>query len=134
MTGPEEDVLDHERERTAQSVQRTADSLERTQLSWVRTCVTLIGAGFGLDRGLAALYRAQLLDGTIWLEGARASAIALASVGTVTLVLATWRHLQRARSLRREHPGIIHVLPILLTSALVIVLGMALTVVLLLLD
>jgi putative membrane protein len=134
MTEPGEDALDHERERTAQSVQRTADSLERTQLSWVRTCVTLIGAGFGLDRGLAALYRAQLLDGTLWLEGARVSAIALASVGTVTLVLASWRHLQRAGDLKRTHPGVIHLLPILLTSALVIFLGVALTVVLLRLD
>jgi putative membrane protein len=134
MTLPDEDTLDYERERTAQSVQRTADSLERTQLSWVRTCVTLIGAGFGLDRGLAALHRAHLLDGTFWLAGARISAIALASVGTVTLVLATWRHLQRARSIRREHPGVIHLLPILLTSALVTFLGVALTAVLLVIE
>ena len=134
MIGPEGDALDHERERTAQSVQRTADSLERTQLSWVRTCVTLIGAGFGLDRGLAALHRAQLLEGLVWLEGARVSALALASVGTVTLVLATWRHLQRARALNRQHPGIIHLLPVLLVSGLVTFLGVALTAVLLLLD
>jgi len=56
------------------------------------------------------------------------------SVGAVTLVLASWRHLQRAADLKRTHPGVIHLLPILLTSALVIFLGVALTVVLLRLD
>jgi len=36
-------------ENTELSKERTKQAADRTQMAWIRTCLTLIGFGFGID-------------------------------------------------------------------------------------
>ena len=38
--------------------QRNRDAAERTLMAWIRTCLSLISFGFGLDKIIAAIDRA----------------------------------------------------------------------------
>ncbi|MFN0017255.1 MAG: DUF202 domain-containing protein [Pirellulaceae bacterium] len=114
------------------AVQRTELALDRTQLAWIRTAFTLISAGFAIDKGGEALHEARVLAGTNWVSTSHFSGIFLAAAATAFLLIASVAYLQQSRDLARLRGATPPWLPpALLISLLVVVLGSALSMLLL---
>ena len=114
------------------AVLRTELALDRTQLAWVRTAFTLITAGFAIDKGGAALHEARVLAGTNWVSTSHFSGIFLAAAATTFLLIASVAYLQQSRALARlKGVGPSWFPPALLVSLLVVLLGSALSILLL---
>ncbi len=114
------------------AVQRTELALDRTQLAWVRTAFTLITAGMAIDKGGEALHEARVLAGKNWVSTSHFGGISLAAASTVFLLIASVEYLRQSRALARlkgAQPPLF--LPALLISLLVVVLGSALSILLL---
>ena len=114
------------------AVQRTELALDRTQLAWVRTAFTLITAGMAIDKGGEALHEARVLAGKNWVSTSHFAGISLAAVATLFLLIASVAYFQQSRTLARlkgAEPSLFP--PALLVSLLVVVLGSALSILLL---
>ncbi len=83
---------------TRLSVERTRLSYERTLMSWLRTSVSLISFGFTIYK----FFQFELNDGLVpyRLIGPREFALALITMGLLSLLLATIQHSQSMRALR----------------------------------
>ncbi len=79
--------------------QRNRDAAERTLMAWIRTCLSLISFGFGLDKIIAAIDRASGSSGPR--PGVIAVALAFICTGIVAMAVATAQHLQELRRLQR---------------------------------
>ncbi|WP_255089987.1 YidH family protein [Synechococcus sp. Tobar12-5m-g] len=77
--------------------QRNRDAAERTLMAWIRTCLSLISFGFGLDKIVAAIKSQNGVAGHAGL-GVRLVSMAFVLTGMVAMVAAT---LQHRRELRR---------------------------------
>ncbi|MGB7565460.1 MAG: DUF202 domain-containing protein [Prochlorococcaceae cyanobacterium] len=78
--------------------QRNRDAAERTLMAWIRTCLSLISFGFGLDKIVAAIKSQG--DGVVGHAGLGVRLVSMAFVltGMVAMASAT---LQHRRDLRR---------------------------------
>lgn len=77
--------------------QRNRDAAERTLMAWIRTCLSLISFGFGLDKIVAAIRsRGGVRMHAEW--SVRLIAIAFILTGVIAMVAATRQH---GRNLRR---------------------------------
>jgi putative membrane protein len=78
--------------------QRNRDAAERTLMAWIRTCLSLISFGFGLDKIVAAIKsQGDGVEGHAGL-GVRLVSMAFVVTGMVAMAAAT---LQHRRDLRR---------------------------------
>jgi putative membrane protein len=78
--------------------QRNRDAAERTLMAWIRTCLSLISFGFGLDKIVAAINsQGDGVEGHAGL-GVRLVSMAFVVTGMVAMAAAT---LQHRRDLRR---------------------------------
>ncbi|MFZ4565627.1 MAG: YidH family protein [Prochlorococcaceae cyanobacterium] len=81
--------------------QRNRDAAERTLMAWIRTCLSLISFGFGLDKIVAAIRsRGGVRMHAEW--SVRGIAIAFIITGVVAMVAATRQHDRNLRRLLRE--------------------------------
>jgi len=80
--------------------QRNRDAAERTLMAWIRTCLSLISFGFGLDRIVLAIDRATNSSGPR--PGLIAVALAFVFTGILAMVGATVQHLRELRRLQRN--------------------------------
>lgn len=115
------------------AIQRTDWALERTQLSWVRTSFAVISAGLALDKGTEALHEARLLKGSNWVAGGHVGGVLLSALAALLLVIATVHYHQRQRQLAlacKNPPSPIQ--PVAIISWLVVLLGTAVSLLLLL--
>lgn len=80
--------------------QRNRDAAERTLMAWIRTCLSLISFGFGLDKIVAAIDRASGDSGPR--PGVLAVAMSFVVTGIVAMAAATAQHLRELRRLSRS--------------------------------
>ncbi|MFM9109583.1 MAG: YidH family protein [Prochlorococcaceae cyanobacterium] len=82
--------------------QRNRDAAERTLMAWIRTCLSLISFGFGLERIVAAIN--ANLSGVMGRPGLGVRLISLAFVltGVVAMAAATVQHRRNLRRLLRD--------------------------------
>jgi putative membrane protein len=80
--------------------QRNRDAAERTLMAWIRTCLSLISFGFGLDKIVAAIDRASGDQGPR--PGVISVALAFVFTGILAMAAATVQHVRELRRLRRD--------------------------------
>ncbi|QKD83686.1 DUF202 domain-containing protein [Thermoleptolyngbya sichuanensis A183] len=82
--------------------ERNRAAAERTLLAWIRTSLSLIGFGFGIDQIVTAIQRTRRLDylGTMYL--ARITGLAFIAVGLYAMLSATIEHRQELRRIQRD--------------------------------
>ena len=80
--------------------QRNRDAAERTLMAWIRTCLSLISFGFGLDKIVAAIDRATGDQGPR--PGVISVALAFVFTGILSMAAATVQHLRELKRLRRD--------------------------------
>jgi len=82
--------------------QRNRDAAERTLMAWIRTCLSLISFGFGLDKIVAAIRsRGGVRMHAEW--SVRLIAIAFILTGVIAMVAATRQHGRNLRRLLRDN-------------------------------
>ena len=78
--------------------QRNRDAAERTLMAWIRTCLSLISFGFGLDKIIAAIDRAAASGDVQAQRGVQLVAAGFVITGILAMAGAT---VQYRRELRR---------------------------------
>jgi inner membrane protein YidH len=107
---------------TALAFDRTRASYERTMMSWIRTATSLITFGFSVYKffQIEAVTNKQIGK----LVGPREFAMALVSIGLISLVLATLEYRQNIRRLGAQYGGSPRSLAVAM-AALISLLGIA---------
>jgi putative membrane protein len=82
--------------------QRNRDGAERTLMAWIRTCLSLISFGFGLDKIVAAINSRN--PGQIGNPGWSVQLVAMAFIvtGVVAMAAATRQHSRNLKRLLRD--------------------------------
>jgi putative membrane protein len=87
-------------ERTDMAFERTRLAAERTLMAWIRTSLSLISFGFTIYKFLQEMAKAEKL--TIQDNGPRNFGLALISLGTVGLIVASIQHVTLMKDLRKH--------------------------------
>ncbi|MGK7929200.1 MAG: YidH family protein [Spirulina sp.] len=80
--------------------ERNRAAAERTLMAWIRTCLSLISFGFGIDRIVAAIEKIQANVDPIRLS--RLLGLAFIALGTYAMMSAAIEHRQELRHIQRS--------------------------------
>ena len=80
--------------------QRNRNAAERTLMAWIRTCLSLISFGFGLDKIINALGRDT--DNRLTRLGVTPIAMTFVLTGIVAMIAATLQHRRELKRLARD--------------------------------
>lgn len=84
--------------------ERNRAAAERTLMAWIRTCLSLISFGFGVDRIITALQKSVVydyIDDPLHLT--RILGLSFIGIGTVAIVLAALEHRQELHHIKQEN-------------------------------
>ncbi len=82
--------------------ERNRAAAERTLLAWIRTSLSLIGFGFGIDQIVTAIQRTRRLDDLETMYLARITGLAFIAVGLYALLSAAIEHRRELRRIQRD--------------------------------
>ncbi|WP_448604761.1 YidH family protein [Thermoleptolyngbya sp.] len=82
--------------------ERNRAAAERTLLAWIRTSLSLIGFGFGIDQIVAAIQRTRRLDDLETMYLARIIGLAFIAVGLYAVLSAAIEHRWELRRIQRD--------------------------------
>jgi len=110
--------------------ERNRAAAERTLMAWIRTCLSLISFGFGLDKIIAAIRSNASSEPVHAQLSVRLVAMSFVLTGILAMVAATLQHRRVIRRLRRqdytylEEPSIAQATALLLTLIGLVTLGL----------
>jgi putative membrane protein len=81
--------------------ERNRAAEERTLMAWIRTSLTLIGFGFGIDRIVAAIHQA-LGDAVNPLRLSRILGLSFVALGTFAMLFAALDHQRQLKRIQRN--------------------------------
>ena len=82
--------------------ERNRAAAERTMMAWIRTCLSLISFGFGLDKIIGAINRSRF-DGSAHASlSVRLVAMGFVLIGILAMAAATRQHLRTLKLIRRD--------------------------------
>lgn len=132
MEKSESNSLPESNVKNQSALEATVYALERTLLAWIRTTLALLGSGIALDKGMEYIHQTRVLSGTALFENAHVIGIVLSCFSTLLLFLSTLFSYQRlARLADQLGTGRKVIFPVIATAGLVIILGAAVSVLLL---
>lgn len=82
--------------------ERNLQAAERTLMAWIRTCLSLISFGIGIDRTIAALSKAFIDNKIDPNHLARVLGLSFIIIGTIALFAASLSHRQDLKRIERE--------------------------------
>jgi inner membrane protein YidH len=100
----DETAVDDSDPRVRLACERTLLAYERTQIAWIRTALTLISFGFAIAQFFTYLREQQGQRATML--NPRAVGLTMIVIALVALSLATWRHQQAVKLIRRRWPNL----------------------------
>ncbi|MGB5135759.1 MAG: DUF202 domain-containing protein [Prochlorococcaceae cyanobacterium] len=82
--------------------QRNRAAAERTLMAWIRTCLSLISFGFGLDKIIGAINRTRLGESSHVDLSVRLMAMGFVLTGILAMGAAIRQHRRDLRQIRRD--------------------------------
>ncbi|APD47845.1 DUF202 domain-containing protein [Synechococcus sp. CS-602] len=82
--------------------ERSRAAAERTMMAWIRTSLSLISFGFGLDKIVGAINASRFEGSSQAGLSVRLVAIGFVLIGIVSMSAATRQHLRTLRQLKRD--------------------------------
>lgn len=82
--------------------ERNRAAAERTLMAWIRTCLSLISFGFGIDQIVAAIEQSQGTVASYTVSISRTIGLLFIALGTVALLLASIEHRRELRLIQRD--------------------------------
>ena len=82
--------------------ERNRAAAERTLMAWIRTCLSLISFGFGLDKIIGAINRTTLGDSANVDSSVRLLAVGFILTGILAMAAATRQHRRDLRRIRQD--------------------------------
>ncbi len=82
--------------------ERNRAAAERTMMAWIRTCLSLISFGFGLDKIIGAINSSRFDASSHAGLSVRLISMGFVLVGIVAMAAATRQHLRTLRLIRRD--------------------------------
>jgi putative membrane protein len=83
--------------------QRNRAAAERTLMAWIRTCLSLISFGFGLDKIIGAINRTRLGDSSHADLSVRLMAVGFVLTGILAMGAAIRQHRRDLRQIHRDN-------------------------------
>ncbi|MCU0526506.1 MAG: DUF202 domain-containing protein [Elainella sp. Prado103] len=82
--------------------ERNRAAAERTLMAWIRTSLSLISFGFGIDTIVTAIRSLQVVDDLNPVRFSRMLGLAFVALGTYALIMAAIEHRQELQRIQRQ--------------------------------